>query len=242
MVLLFFLSVLFIAFDLVLDRDPIGWRTDVQKVASFSVFGHAASVLNSVRKMQTPISALWEQLDALTQLQPTELVGGEAETEAATAVEPAAAVAAAELTEADDGSMLVSSTTATTDSVVDGTATTADADFGADGELIREGVRSEELLAENAKVLKRLVEARKQRMASATPWQPSEAECKDAAAARTNLVKLVASEEFGRPGHFMCTKTARSLMGAKEFTPPPLQENGQDGDATSNAKKKARTT
>eukprot|EP00729_Bicosta_minor_P001020 gene1020-7725_t len=188
------------------DRTPSEWRTDHGKVASFSYLQHAASVIGTVRRLQTPIADLWAQNEALS---------------AANTLPSALKRAAG----ADDSVASVDACSGTSGA---GAAAGAAAGAGAGAAppatpLAASGVPPlapppDDESAANASTIQQLIKLRTARMGSQKPWLVTEAECHGAARMRRNLLALIKSSAEG-PGGLITDEYVRELIGADEFDP-----------------------
>ena len=179
------------------DRSPSGWRTDHKKVASFSYLQHASSVIGTVRRLQTPMTDLWAQHDAMAALNAmpqgasTKAEGGGA---GCAAVEPGGTGGAA-------------TAPTTIPRAAPGVPPLAPPPADAAAALVA-----------NAGIIQQLVKLRTARMRSQKPWLVSEAECQEGALMRRNLLASLKSSGEG-PGGFITQEYVRSLIGADSFVP-----------------------
>jgi len=188
------------------DRTPSEWRTDHGKVASFSYLQHAASVIGTVRRLQTPIADLWAQNEALS---------------AANTLPSALKRAAG----ADDSVASVDARSGTSGAGA-GAGAAAGAGAGAAPPatpLAASGVPPlapppDDESAANASTIQQLIKLRTARMGSQKPWLVTEAECHGAARMRRNLLALIKSSAEG-PGGLITDEYVRELIGAEEFDP-----------------------
>jgi hypothetical protein len=205
------------------DRTAAGWQTDHKKVATFSYLDHAASVLGTVRRLQTPVTDLWAQHAAISTFNtlPSQAalkapqVGGGAATHGGSAARAGAAARTARAPAAGDEDEDDEDDAMETEGGARAAPASARAPPTTNLPPVQPLPQSmEESLAANADLLRRLLKAKRLRERSQKPWQFEEGECQDSAEVRRNLMTMVRESKEG-PGGFISQGYIRELIGAK---------------------------